>query len=98
VLGQYADVLRRAEWQFDAAYNYEFVARRRDVLIRARAARNAEKREVTPPRFPDTIHGRAGSVPPGTDMSEFKIIVPQRSDERREQPEAGKGGAKARKG
>ena len=31
-------------------------------------------------------------------MNEFKVIVPQRSDERREQPEAGKGGTKARKG
>jgi len=31
-------------------------------------------------------------------MNEFKVIVPQRSDERKEQPEAGKGGPKIRKG
>ena len=47
---------------------------------------------------PHTLHGRPGEVPPGADMNEFKVIVPQRSDERREQPEAGKGGTKARKG
>lgn len=99
VMAQYADVLRKTEWQFDAAYNYEYVARRRDALIKSRAARNAPKREEPPPPpFPNTLHGRAGSVPPGTDMSEFKIVVPQRSDERREQPEAGKGGPKSRRG
>lgn len=98
LMAQYADVLRKGEWQFDAAYNFEFVARRRDALIRARAARNAPRRDEAPPAFPNTLHGRAGSVPPGTDMSEFKIVVPQRSDERREQPEAGKGGPKARRG
>ena len=101
VLGQYSDVLRRGPWQFDAAYNYEFLARRRDALIRARSqkpgqrARQAAAEAALPPH---TLHGRPGDVPPGADMNEFKVIVPQRSDERREQPEAGKGGPKARKG
>lgn len=98
VVGQYADVLRRGTWQFDAAYNYEFATRRRDALIKARSARPAERRELPKPPATTTLHGQAGSVPPGTDMSDFKIVVPQRSDERREQPEAGKGGPKQRKG
>jgi hypothetical protein len=99
LMGQYSDVLRRDVWQFDAAYNYEFVARRRDALIKARGARSKPAaREEAAAAAPATLHGRPGAVPPGTDMSEFKIVVPQRSDERREQPEAGKGGPKARKG
>ncbi|MGE3509126.1 MAG: hypothetical protein AB7N65_09620 [Vicinamibacterales bacterium] len=101
LLNQYGDVLRKGEWQFDAAYNYEFVARRRDALIRSRGARGnkeATKRADGSRPIPSTLHGRLGAVPPGNDMSEFKIVVPQRSDERREQPEAGKGGPKSRKG
>jgi hypothetical protein len=98
LLGQYADVLRRGAWQFDAAYNYEVVARRRDALIRARGARTQKPPTPAPAGPPSTLHGRAGAVPPGADMTEFKIIVPRQSDERREQPEAGKGGARARKG
>ena len=97
-LAQYADVLKRGSWQYDAAYNYEFVTRRRDALIKARSARAAERRDLPKPPPGTTLHGLAGSVPPGTDMSDFKIVVPQRSDERREQPEAGKGGPKQRKG
>jgi hypothetical protein len=101
LLTQYADVLRQSSWLFDAAYNYEFVARHRDALIRARAARPGQRgREAADPVAPPlhTIHGRPGSVPPGVDMRDFKIVVPQRSDERRVQPEAGKGGPKARRG
>ena len=98
VLAQYADILRRGDWQFDAAYNYEYGTRRRDALIKARSARPAERRDLPTPRPNATLHGEPGAVPPGTDMSDFKIVVPQRSDERREQPEAGKGGPKQRKG
>jgi hypothetical protein len=102
VISQYSDVLRKGPWQFDAAYNYEFLARRRDTLIRARSQKPAQRgRQAAAPEVvvpPHTLHGRPGDVPPGADMNEFKVIVPQRSDERREQPEAGKGGTKARKG
>lgn len=98
LVSQYSDALRRGRWQFDAAYNYEFIAKRRDQLIRARGKGTQKRPDAAALGVPQTIHGRAGSVPPGADMSEFKIVVPQRSDERREQPEAGKGGPKARKG
>lgn len=100
ILTRYADLLRRGTWRFDWAYNYEFVARRRDALLRAARSRRADSKSADdassgPPR---TIHGMRGAVPPGVDMSEFKIVVPQRSDERRQQPEAGKGGPKPRRG
>ena len=99
LVSRYADLLRRGTWRFDSAYNYEFVARRRDALIRARTRRTDPKTgagdSLAPPH---TIHGVRGAVPPGVDMSEFKIVVPQRSDERRQQPEGGKGGTKPRRG
>jgi hypothetical protein len=98
LLTQYADALRRAPWRFDAAFNYEFVARQRDALVRARGKTATGGKEADRSAPPHTIHGGAGAVPPGVDMSEFKVVVPKRSDERREQPEAGKGGPRARKG
>ncbi len=67
LLSQYSDVLRRGRWQFDAAYNYEFVARRRDALIRARGRAAQKSREAAgaaAPAVPQTIHGRAGSTCP----------------------------------
>lgn len=98
LLTQYADTLRRAPWQFDAAFNYELIARRRDAIVRARGKAGAAGKEAGLSAPVHTIHGSAGAVPPGVDMSEFKVVVPKQSDERREQPEAGKGGPRARKG
>ena len=45
-----------------------------------------------------TLHGRPGGPPPASDMSQFKIVIPKRGDERKENPEAGKGGTKVRRG
>jgi hypothetical protein len=94
--------------QSDAAYNYEYVVRLRDTLAKTRAtparmeaARNAARlaadvtRDV--PSGP-TLHGYPGAPPKGTDMSQFKIVIPKRGEERKDNPEAGKGGAKVRKG
>jgi hypothetical protein len=44
------------------------------------------------------LHGRAGAPPQNISMAGFKVIIPQRSDERTESEEAGKGGVKRRKG
>jgi hypothetical protein len=102
ILGQYAEVLKRDPNRFDAAYNYQFVARTHDALASMRTARPPAKAQkaVAAARQPSTqtIHGRRGAPPVGMKMNEFKVIVPQRSDERKEQPEAGKGGPKIRKG
>jgi hypothetical protein len=92
----------------DASYNYELVVRLRDVLARSRttpakmdASRSAQRlaTDLTSdlPAGP-TLHGYPGGPPKGTDMSQFKIVIPKRGEERKDNPEAGKGGAKVRKG
>jgi hypothetical protein len=98
LLEQYALVLARDPDRFDAAYNYEFVSRVRDGFIRAPGRKPAAG--ISPPRRPalQTIHGPQGRLPAGVEFNEFKIIVPQPDDERKEQPEAGRGGPKVRKG
>jgi len=92
----------------DAAYNYEFAIRAREAMMRGRqpaAARNAAARaalkvgdeEVDLPSGP-TLHGRPGGPPPATAMNQFKIVIPKRGEERKDAPDAGKGGQKIRKG
>lgn len=88
-------MLKRAPHDFDAAYNYEFVARTRDTLARPRGGRREKTTRATPDQ---TIHGRPGAPPESTRPDDFKIIVPQNQEERMQVPEAGVGGAKVRKG
>ena len=45
-----------------------------------------------------TLHGRPGGPPAATDMNQFKIVIPKRGEERKDAPDAGKGGQKIRKG
>lgn len=108
VVKGYADVLRNNPGNVDAAYNYEYAVRLRDTLAKAKptpAAKNAKAQpkaaaaEVAGdlPAGP-TLHGRPGGPPPATDMAQFKIVIPKRGEERKENPEAGKGGVKVRKG
>jgi hypothetical protein len=102
----YADVLK-SNPSADAAYNYEYVVRLREAAQRARQApridahRLAQRAAADPvgdlPAGP-TLHGNPGAPPKGTDMSQFKIVIPKRGEERKDNPEAGKGGAKVRKG
>ena len=94
----YLDVLERDPERIDAAYNYEFVIRRRNALARDRAAKRRSNAAATGPRAGSTLHGAPGAAPNQTDMGDFKIIVPQRPEERRAQPDAGAGAAKVRKG
>ena len=91
----YAAILKKADRE-DVAYNYEFAARARATLTLAKNARTA----FSLPAPPDTsVHGRAGSPPPTLDMKVFKMFVPMRPDERKtQQPDAGKGQKKERKG
>jgi hypothetical protein len=98
VVDAYGDVLKRAPWQFDAAYNYQYVARVRAVIARRAPGRAAA--ELPAPLEPPlhTIHGRSGAESPGLQTNEFKVIVPHQSDERREEQEAGKSAPRARKG
>jgi hypothetical protein len=93
VVKAYADVLKTNPDE-DAAYNYEFVVRMRNTLARAT---NAAPKLVAPPPV-SALHGHVGAPPQNINMAGFKVIIPQRSDERTESEEAGKGGVKRRKG
>lgn len=100
ILRQYSDLLKRDPEAFDVAYNYELVARTRDRLARAAAGRTDAGRDSRAAAKPSgqTIHGRPGAPATDADLSDFKIIIPRTGDERRQQPDAGTGGAKVRKG
>ena len=90
----------------DAAYNYEYAIRARETMARARpaaapkgAARAQAKANVDDdlPAGP-TLHGHPGGPPPAVEMNQFKIVIPKRGEERKDAPDAGKGGQKIRKG
>jgi hypothetical protein len=110
VVKTYADVVRSSPANMDAAYNYEYAIRVRDVMNKTKSAPPAKSARANPstdlnkaasggdlPAGP-TLHGRPGGPPPASDMSQFKIVIPKRGDERKENPEAGKGGTKVRRG
>jgi hypothetical protein len=90
----------------DAAYNYEYAIRARESLARGRPAaigKNAARPPLPPSDEQDlpsgpTLHGKPGGPPPATDMNQFKIVIPKRGEERKDAPDAGKGGQKIRKG
>jgi hypothetical protein len=113
VLELYGEVLKRDPHDFDAAYNFEFVARTRNTLrtrgrtsqsqARGRGAQDAAPRAPgshapTTSRPGKTLHGDAGAIPPGLEPQEFKVIVPSPTDEREEQKDAGAGSPRIRKG
>jgi len=107
VVKSYADVLRNNPGNVDAAYNYEYAVRVRDTLAKAKqAAVKAAKAAPKPAATNEagdlpsglTLHGREGGPPPATDMAQFKIVIPKRGEERKDNPEAGKGGVKVRRG
>ena len=101
----YADVLK-SNPSADTAFTYEYVVRLRDTTQKAQPASKADARlaaKVAANSTSDlpagaTLHGLPGAPPKGTDMSQFKIVIPKRGEERKDNPEAGKGGTKVRKG
>jgi hypothetical protein len=99
----YADALKSSA-QVDTAFNYEYAVRVRDAMGKrgaaagkAAAVKQASAASDDLPPGP-TLHGHPGAPPTKTDMSQFKIVIPKRGDERKDNPEAGKGGQKIRKG
>jgi len=104
IVRNYADVLKSApidegngssEILADAAYNYELAARIRSTLERLRpGAKPAPKEQIAP----SSIHGRQGGPPKASDMNEFRVVIPKRSDERDQNPEGGQGQQRIRKG
>ena len=100
----YTDALKANGQDVDTAFNYEYSVRVRDALGRARGAaakappaKQAALDATDLPAGP-TLHGHPGGPPAKTEMSQFKIVIPKRGDERKDNPEAGKGGQKIRKG
>lgn len=91
---QYAEILRDDPGNTEAAFNYEYIVRLRQVIA-------ARKQPVAPVTAADaglSIHGVAGAPPEASDMKKFKMIVPMRPDERLEAEKAGKGATKVKKG
>jgi len=104
VVKGYGEVLKSASPTADAAYNYEYAIRVRDMLQKAKtmsksaAARAAIDATDTDLPAGTTLHGRPGGPPSKTDMAQFKIVIPKRGEERKDDPQAGKGNTKIRKG
>jgi len=107
VVKNYGDVLRNSPGHVDAAYNYEYAIRVRDALAKAKPGPAGKTAKATMKAVDEamgdlpsgsTLHGHAGGPPPQTDMAQFKIVIPKRGEERKDNPEAGKGGVKVRKG
>jgi type II secretory pathway pseudopilin PulG len=107
----YLTVLKNNTWHTDAAYNYEYIVRLRDTISKSRppsATRRQDPAATVPknPGFvmagdlPDgrTVHGDPGAPPPSTDMTQFKMHIPIRPDERQGGSDAGQGKQKIRKG
>ena len=88
----------------DAAFNYEYAIRTRDLLAKMRGpagkapAKTAKAAEDTDLPAGPTLHGNPGAPPKAVDMNQFKIVIPKRGEERKDAPDAGKGGQKIRKG
>jgi hypothetical protein len=95
-LQAYASVLRNG-FDRDAAYNYEFLARQRDLAARARHGAKPTPRAMRPIP-PSTIHGRQGTDPPSTKGEEFEVLTPMDYGDREAQPEAAPGRKLPRKG
>jgi hypothetical protein len=103
VIDQYGDVLRLDPARTDAAYNFEYVTRVRDLIARGRPSRTAPAPlplpEVPSPDLPAgaTVHGRPGGPPPEIPGNEFRTLAPMPYDER-EESDPGQGPAPRRRG
>ena len=107
----YTELLKRDPDNVDAAYNFELMARLRDAASKAKPAPPSKRED--PARalqkltgvamagdLPEgrTVHGEPGAPPPNTDMTQFKMHIPVRPDERQGGSDAGQGQKKIRKG
>jgi hypothetical protein len=100
----YASALKNGGFTRDAAYNYEYVSRLRDVLAKAKPGKPRPQAPGTAATVADdlplgpTIHGRPGTHPPDPRGEEFEVITPMDYGEREAQPEATPGRRLPRKG
>jgi hypothetical protein len=106
----YTDLLKKSP-DADAAYNFEYIVRLRDTLSKAKPTPPGKREDpakaiqrltgvVMAGDLPEgrTVHGDPGAPPPNTDMTQFKMHIPVRPDERQGGSDAGQGKEKIRKG
>ncbi len=102
VLEAYANVLKADPDSPDAAWNFEFVARARDIVARLRPMPPGRAAPVMiglrPPAPGLSIHGLPGGPPPEAKGEAFETIAPMDFGDREAQPEATPGTAIKRKG
>jgi hypothetical protein len=89
-IGNYLAVLKNAEWNADAAFNYEY-------LVRLRAEIAQGKKKPTTQEKSDTL-GEQGQPAQNSSTKKFEIYVPLEGSERQESGEAGKGAPINKKG
>ncbi|MGE0393723.1 MAG: hypothetical protein AB7I25_11905 [Vicinamibacterales bacterium] len=97
VLRIYTTLLKKSPGHIDAAYNYEYVVRLRNVLARMKpgdAPKGAASSEPAPP----SVHGEKGDPPTSTPPDQFNVIVPLKPEERGDLLKAGTSGPRQRKG
>jgi hypothetical protein len=102
VLEAYDAVLKAAPGHADAAWNFEFVARARDVIARTRPAPRGRPAPATPgvadPSPALSVHGLPGAPPPEVKAEQFETIAPMDFGDREAQPEPTPGTTIKRKG
>src|SRR6185436_3827477 len=92
---RYAELLKKSPNNVDAAYNYEYLVRLRETTSKAKPVPPGKREDpakllkqltglVMAGDLPEgrTVHGDPGSPPPNTDMTQFKMHIPIRPDER----------------
>jgi hypothetical protein len=107
----YAELLKKRPADADAAYNFEYVVRLRDTISKSKPTPAGRREDpakavqkltgvVMAGDLPEgrTVHGDPGAPPPNTDMTQFKMHIPVRPDERQGGSDAGQGKEKIRKG
>ncbi|MEO8259400.1 MAG: hypothetical protein ABI868_18780 [Acidobacteriota bacterium] len=107
----YAELLKKAPDNLDAAYNYEYLVRLRETTSKAKPVPAGKRQDpaklvqqltgqTMAGDLPEgrTVHGDPGAPPPDTDMTQFKMHIPIRPDERQGGSDAGQGKVKIRKG
>lgn len=102
VLEAYANVLKADPEQRDAAWNFEFVARARDIVARFRPVAKGKSVpdlvSLRPPPPGLSIHGLPGGPPPAVKTEGFETIAPMDYGDREAQPLATPGPGIKRKG
>ena len=88
IVKSYALVLDRRPEHADAAWNYEFVVRQRNLIAKTHVRLNAGSSERVKGAFPSgpTIHGQPGAPPRDRNMGRFEFLIPVEGESDVDQP------------